>query len=377
MSKTVLHIAEAAGGVERYLLTLLKKSKKSALFNHVMVCSDTYNQEKFTGLVSDVIVVHSMKNAINFKDDLKSIFEIRKIIKSVKPDIIYCHSSKAGAVGRIADIGLNNKLVYNAHGWAFNMKMVSSKKINAYKIIEKILAVFTDKIVCISEYEFKSAIVNNICKKNKLVIINNGIDLDENTNYEKSNRTKLGIPIDSFVVGCIGRISAQKAPDTFVKMASIVKNNIPNSFFVMVGDGDQLEMISSKIKRENLDDRFLITGWIDNSADYANCFDVATLLSRWEGFGLVLPEYMRSNIPIVGTKADAIPYVLGDAGILVDIDDYQSAANAVINLYNNKELRDTIVRNEKARLKIFDSQRMADETIELFHLLLNDDYKRV
>ena len=110
MAKTILHIAEAHGGVERYLVTLLTKFKNYPEYEHVLVCSSSYDTKKFEGLVTDIIVVDSMHNAISFKYDFKAIVSVRRIIKRLNPDIVYCHSSKAGAVGRIANVGVNKKL---------------------------------------------------------------------------------------------------------------------------------------------------------------------------------------------------------------------------------------------------------------------------
>ena len=66
-----------------------------------------------------------MIRSIDPKSDLNAIKAIRKLLKKYKPDIVYCHSSKAGALGRIANMGLKNKCVYNPHGWAFNMREIS------------------------------------------------------------------------------------------------------------------------------------------------------------------------------------------------------------------------------------------------------------
>ena len=63
--------------------------------------------------------------------------EVRRLIRKYKPDVVYCHSSKAGAIGRMANVGLRNRdgrknaCVYNAHGWAFNMKGASRNVINS------------------------------------------------------------------------------------------------------------------------------------------------------------------------------------------------------------------------------------------------------
>lgn len=370
MSIRVLHIAEAPGGVERYLVTLLTKLKRYPEFEHILVCSTTFDSGKFEGLVSDIEVIDSMHNAISFSSDSKAVMAVRKAIKHYKPDIVYCHSSKAGAIGRMADVGIKNILIYNAHGWSFNMKGASQKKIRLYEMVEKMLAPMTDKIVCISEYEKKSALEHGICKDEKLIVINNGIDFEEFKHLQPKTRKELNIPEDAFVIGTIGRLTTQKAPDVFVKLAKLVKEKIPEAFFLMVGDdigdGKFRGETEANIRAAGLDESFLITGWVDDPIDYEGLFDVAVLLSRWEGFGLVLPEYMYMEKPIVATKADAIPYVVGDAGLLIDIDDYKAAAESVIRLYEDRGLREQIMNKGKERVKLFDAQRTADEHAELF-----------
>lgn len=369
MPRTVLHIAEAAGGVERYLVTLLTKMKKYPEYEHILVCSAAFEKEKFKGLVKSFVVVDSMHNAISVAD-FKAILAVRKAIRLYKPDIIYCHSSKAGAIGRLADIGIKNILFYNAHGWSFNMKGASNKKTKLYELVEKFLAPMTDKIICISEFEKKSAQEHKILEDAKLIVINNGIDFTEFARLYPKSREELGIPDNAFIVGTIGRLTAQKAPDVFIKMAKLVKESIPNAFFIMVGDdiGDgHFRMETEKwIQEAGLNGSVLITGWVDNPMDYGSLFDVAVLLSRWEGFGLVLPEYMYMGKPIVATKADAIPYVVGDAGELVQIDDYKSAAESVIKIFEDKDRRYQLIEKGKDRVKLFDAKRTADEHIKVF-----------
>lgn len=365
-----MHIVEAPGGVERYLVTLLNKFKPYSEFEHVLVCSNSLDVSKFHQLVKQIIVVESMHNPISFINDTKSILYIRNAIKQIKPDIVYCHSSKAGAIGRVANLGIKNRLFYNAHGWSFNIKGERKIKILFYEVVERILSSITDKIICISEFEKKSALEHKICKEDKLVVINNGIDFDEYKSLTPKSKSDLGIPVDAFVIGMIGRLTTQKAPDVFVDMAYEVKKKIPEAFFVIVGDdigdGHFRGDVEECINKIGLSDSFLITGWVDNPLDYASCFDVAVLLSRWEGFGLVLAEYMMLQKPIVTTKVDAIPFVVGDAGLLVELDDYMKAAESVISLYKNKVFLNYLIEKEKERVQLFNVQRTVNEHIELF-----------
>ena len=78
-----------------------------------------------------------------------------------------------------------------------------------------------------------------ICKQDKLQVIVNGIDIEE---YEQRkiaglstvSRKSCGIPESAFVVGMVGRMSPQKAPDVFIKMAKLVKDAVPNAHFIIV-----------------------------------------------------------------------------------------------------------------------------------------------
>lgn len=341
----ILHVIQSPGGVERYIKSFLKYMDNEKFCN-VLVCSKDYDKDKYINLSDDFEYVDMIRE-INFFKDIEAIKSVRKLIKKYRPDIVFCHSSKAGAIGRIANIGIKNKCIYNPHGWAFNMKG-SLKKKKMYACIERILAYMTDKIVCISKAEQASALKWNICKKEKTQVIYNGIDFEE---YEhdtsKLTRQMLYIPDNAYVIGCVGRLSEQKSPDIFAKAAVMIKKKIPEAFFIMVGDGEKRKEVEKIFYENNLEDCFLITGWVDNPMSYIKLFDVATLLSRWEGFGLVLAEYMLAEKPIVATRVDAIPELVKDNinGILVTLDNYQEVAEAVAQIYEDKDKMNFYILN--------------------------------
>ena len=366
----VMHVAQAAGGVDRYIRMLLKYLDKDK-FTNVLVCSQDFHEKDYVGLVDSFEQVEMIR-AIG-KNDLKAIDKVRRLIKKYNPDIVYAHSSKAGAIVRVANIGLNNHCIYNPHGWAFNMRCSAKKKM-MYTAIEKLAAPFCDKIICISDAEKQSALKNKICKENKLRVIFSGMDIDayENSMHDMVNRKDLNIPENAFVVGMVSRISPQKAPDVFIKMAKIVKDKIPNSHFIIVGNGNQETEIKKYAEDNGFYDNLHITGWVDNPMNYVELFDVACLLSRWEGFGLVLPEYMIAEKPIVASNVDAIPNIIknGENGLLVDVDDPVGASEAVLQIYQDHALRDKLVTQGRVVVyDRFDVKRVGFEHQELFENL--------
>lgn len=112
----------------------------------------------------------------------------------------------------------------------------------------------------------------------------------------------------------------------------------------------------------------IITGWVDNPLDYVARFDVACLLSRWEGFGLAIPEYMMMGVPIVATKVDAIPFLIEDGvtGYLVEKDDWKSAAEKVLEAKDNKKMPTF----EKKVVSRFDAKRVSREYENTYRKLI-------
>lgn len=367
----ILHVAQAAGGVDRYIRMLLKYLDKEK-FENILLCSQDFNEEDYNGLV-DYFEQVEMTRPIG-SNDLKAIKSVRTLIKKYNPDIVYAHSSKAGAIARVADIGFKNHCVYNPHGWAFNMRC-SAKKRAVYTAIEKIAAPFCDKIICISDAEKQSAIDKKICKENKLQVIFNGVDIEgyENGQHGVIKKRDLNIPEEAFVVGMVGRMSPQKAPDVFIKMAKQVKDKVPNAHFIIVGNGEQETEIREYAEDNDFSESLHITGWVDNPMSYVEIFDVACLLSRWEGFGLALPEYMMAGKPIVASRVDAIPNVIrnGKNGLLVEADDASGASEAVLQIYQEDDLRDRLVTQGLEDVhNRFNARRVSAEHEKLFERIM-------
>ena len=153
----ILHVAQAAGGVDRYIRMLLKYLDKEK-FENILVCSQDFHEEDYRDLVDSFEQVE-MTRAIG-GNDLKAIKEVRTLIKKYNPDIVYAHSSKAGAIARVADIGLKNHCVYNPHGWAFNMRCSAKKKAMYTIDVTKIESLITDKTTAIVPVHVYGSVCN-------------------------------------------------------------------------------------------------------------------------------------------------------------------------------------------------------------------------
>lgn len=362
----ILHIVECAGGVERYLEMVVPRLAADGIEQEI-VCSHSVDTSKLEKSVKKCVVT-DMRQTFNSMAVIKIIRQVRNAIKENQPGIVYCHSSFAGVFGRIVALGTKCKVVYNPHGWAFNRQKKSDV---IFEVIERLLAKCTDRIVCISEAEEQSAVKHRIANERKLSLIPNGIDIDAVRSAVPIERKMLGINEDAFVVGMIGRLSTQKAPDVFIRAAKLIHDQIPNSAFIIVGDGEQREEIETFAQQHGL--HLVVTGWTDKPYSYLKAFNVAMLLSRWEGFGLAIVEYMAAEKNVVATRADAIPSLIedGEDGFLVDIDNPEQAADKVLWLHIHpneaEEMRQKALRKVKDK---YDINRVVKQHINMFNELI-------
>ncbi len=381
----VLHIAQSNGGVAEYLKMFFKHIDKST-FQLDLLCSKQYKaEEKYFDKLGYTITLIDMERDICLLKDFNTMLKTVAYIKKSKPEIIHLHSSKAGALGRMAYVlgrltfqFKRITIIYNPHGWAFDMDTSSIKKF-LYKTIEKICAIFTDKIVVISEYEKRCALSCKICKSDKIKVIYNGIDLNKySQSYDKVKElNKLSIPSNSFIIGMVGRLTSQKSPYTFVSIANEIKKMYKDAYFILVGDGELKEETEKLIRKNKLEKSFLITGWTEDVPRYVSLFDIALLTSKWEGFGLVLAEYMVMSKPIVASRVGGVLDIIKDGynGMLADVDCVNEFVDKIIRIKTNEDIYKTLIINgHKYATEKLDIIRVVTEHEETYKYYI--DYKR-
>lgn len=371
--KTIVHIAQSAGGVAEYLYMFLKNFKDDNYENIIIVSQDYKEQlERFKPYTSNIYIV-PMVREIEAKNDIKSITKVGKILKQIKPDIVYLHSSKAGAIGRIAlAFNFKTKILYNAHGWYFNAQ-ISDKKRKIFALIEKILAIKTYKIINISKSEYESALKYKIASEKKMCIIENGIDFtkfENNDKYREKTRKKYHIENNEIVIGVVGRLTEQKDPMTMIKAFQLVHKENKNTKLMYVGSGELEENVKQYAKEKNILDKVIITGWVDNVEQYIPAFDIAVLPSKWEGFGLVLIEYMACDKPIIATNVGGISDIIENRknGILIDRGNNKQLTNAVEEFFEDEKLRKNTINFNKEYRKKYNITNVIESHIKLLKI---------
>jgi glycosyltransferase involved in cell wall biosynthesis len=243
-----------------------------------------------------------MEREISPADDLRAARALRKELLAVKPDAVHLHSSKAGALGRLAAFGLGLALVYQPHGLPYLRRDVSPTKQKIFAFIEFCLARLGGTVVACSQGEFDA--LRGVAVKEHMALICNGIAMEGLPSCSPG-----GSPLK---IGTCGRIAAQKRPFFFAEVATALKDR---ARFVWVGDGD------ADGRQALIDADVEVTGWRTRQQclDHMAGLDIYIQTSEWEGMPISVIEAMAIGLPVVATdivgNRDLIQGT--DAGILI------------------------------------------------------------
>jgi len=311
-----------------------------------------------------------------FINDWLAVFELIKIIKKERPDIVHLNSSKAGVIGAVAALfmGQNRpKMVFSAHGWVFNPTNELSWLVRQfYIVLHKFAAIFQDKIICVSGYDYNLALQYDICEPEKLVKIHNGINPDMKFLSRKEARENLKLKIQNSKynekypwIGSIGRLVKEKNYETFINAAKLVKN----SYFFIIGDGPELNNLKSLILNFKLSDRFLIIPPTGDDAQYLKAFDVFAMSSVKEGLPYILLEAMAAELPIVITEAGGMPELIKnhENGLMVAQKNPEALARAIGGLTENTSIAKELSQKAKEIVRErFSLKKMVSETEQIY-----------
>jgi len=357
----ILYILEAtSGGTQKHVLDIAKKINKSEY--QIDIVASTYRNKHFieesNGIFNNTYNLPITRSA-SFSD-LSNIWKIRNIIKQNKYDIVHCHSTKAGFVGRIAAfLSQHKNIIYSPHGFMFCDTRIKFKR-QLYLKLEKFLGYFTKKIVAVSVSERNLAIDNNIVPDKKIITINNTIDPldDSGISYAHRITKKFHDKNSEIILGSVTRLQYAKDPVTMIRSFKIVNERIPNTKLIMVGDGPLESECINLINQLNLQTKVQLAGFQKDSKSFYKMFDIFILSSHYEGMPYALLEAMSMGIPAIGTNVSGIKDLIveGETGYLASEGNHQELADAVIKLIENPD-----------KLSIFSSnaKKLADNNYNL------------
>ncbi|EJV1958771.1 glycosyltransferase family 4 protein [Escherichia coli] len=208
----------------------------------------------------------------------------------------------------------------------------------------------------------------------KISVIPNGVDLEKFAPAINKGDLKekiLGLKRNSFVFTMVGRLWPQKNPLYFAEAAKyIIENNlIPDSVFVIVGDGELMNDLKYNYQTDmNLKKRLLLLGWRNDIPNILKASDVFVLPSLWEGMPLAILEAQSTGLPCIVSNINGNNCLVKNEfdGFLIELNDIDSFINALVRVTDDKVLN---IMSKNCRNKIvngFNIVKRVDKIKDLY-----------
>lgn len=306
--------------------------------------------------------------------DYMAFVQLKRLIKEEKYDLVHTQTSKAGLIGRLAARSAGVPIiVHTCGGWPFH-KFLPRVVRAFYIMLERFAGARCDAIIVVSKKVEKEAFQFKIAPPGKITQIHNAIDLKRFYPYDIDEReglkTKLGIPSGKIIIGCISRLVPDKGIEIFLAIARKLRNN-KSLVFVLSGDGPLRAKLERRVLEYGLKDKFIFTGYLEDTAPYLNTFDIFCLPTLREGFGVIFAEAQACGVPVIANDIEPLDEVIksGHSGILVPTGDVDAFCRAIEEL-SSPAVRSRMAREARAYVeKKFDAQEANEKMFNLYNKL--------
>lgn len=321
------------------------------------------NEIKIIYLTGEVVVKPKSSNieliGLNLNSPLHFLsgyFKIRKIINNFQPDVIHSHMFHAIIISRLLKLTIKvPKLVCSAHN------TVDGGKVRA--LIYRITDFLADISTNVSKDAVDSFIQSKAVPKDKIICIDNGIDINQFHKLKSIKRQKN-------LILSVGSLSIQKDyPNLLHAMKILYDNGYNNFHLIIVGDGPlKSELIELSIELK-IQEHVKFVGIRNDIPSLMSKCDIFILPSAWEGFGLVVAEAMACENIVIATDSGGVKSVVSDCGFLVPPRDSKALASAILDVINLNEA-EKYQLSKKARNRIinfYSIEKMASSYFNLYY----------
>jgi glycosyltransferase involved in cell wall biosynthesis len=288
------------------------------------------------------VPLRHVRRAIRPWRDLAGLFELARLLRRERPQILHASSSKAGVLGRLAAALTRVPIrIFTVHGWAF--AAYEGLPARLYRLTDRLMAPLTTVTICVSERERAAGLAAGTCREERTVVIRNAVDVAAapRSNHDRAKPRLISV----------GRL---KAPKDFLTLIRALAELPKESFeAVIVGDGPDRGTVDAEIRRLGLDGSVQLAGQRHDVPALLARSDVFVLSSRSEGLPVSVLEAMAAGLPVVASSVGGLAELVvdGESGMLVPPGDPESLASALRRLIDDHQLRQELGAAARARAR--------------------------
>jgi len=360
------------GGAQRYVYDLATNLPTDDF--EVAVASggegELINNLKLAGVKT--ITLPSLTRDISVSKEIKTIFEVIKIIREEKPDIIHINSSKAGLIGAIAGrICLVPKIIFTAHGWAFNEDRPAWQRF-IFKTLHYLTVLLADQTIAVA-YEVKQQLNWPLIAR-KITVIYNGrqpINFQDKMTartYLANTHKELTSYLNDTWSLTIAELHPIKRHDLVIKAQSEVIKTKPNHRHLIIGAGQAETELQQLITDNHLTENVFLLGSIPEAAQYLKVADIFILASHSEAMPYVIIETLMAGLPIIATNVGGIKEMITNQqnGLLIPDNQQTELVTSILQLLNDTNLSHRLADKAKDRAKDFSFTKTLHQTLAIY-----------
>jgi len=311
--------------------------------------------------------------------DAKCYFDLRRVIREWKPDIVHTHSSKAGIIGRFAAWKERVPcVVHTVHGPPFHAHE-SWWRNRVYVLSERAAARRCHRIICVAEAMRDQFRDEKIGRPSQFEIVHSGMEVEPLLHPVMSReamREQLGFTPGDFVVGTIARLAELKGHDDLLDALRPVFHARPNLKLLWVGDGWWRDRLLKRIHEMDLGDRIVTVGLVppNDIPNYLQAMDVLAHPSYREGLPRTVTQALLTSTAAIAYDVDGTREVCIDnmTGKLLQAGDLEGLRDAVLWMMDHANER--CAMGERGRdmcRERFDAQLMVERLEDVYASVLD------
>lgn len=363
----VLYVITKAnwGGAQRYVYDLALGARDAGYAVAVAVGTDG---ELCTRLETAGIrtIRVPMRNAASLGALVGAYRSLLPLLRDEQPAIVHLNSSLAGAAGAYAArrAGIR-RIIFTAHGWAFNELRPLWQK-GLIWLIHTTTVLLSHVTICVSEAIHRDARTMPFTRST-LRVVHNGIDAAALRTRDEA-RAALAPDLSALLwIGTIAELHPTKQIQ--VAIEAFARLSLPHAALIVMGEGPERARLEALAAARGVADRVRLVGHVPDAAHYLPALDVFVLPSRSEALGYVVLEAGRAALSVVASDVGGIPEIVRhqESGLLVPAGDAAAFSDAIGLLLDNAELRTSLGTALRERVtRVFPLSRMIRETLSLY-----------
>ena len=356
--------ADAVGGATIHVRDMASAMQERGHEVLVLVGGTGPVTEQFAAAGIRFLALHHLRRALHPVRDVLAFREVIAALRAFAPDLVSCHTAKAGWLGRAAAHRLQLPVIYTPHGLPMEGRFTGAASV-VFGLAERVASRWTSAVICVSEAEKAVALLNGVAPAGRIHVVHNGV-------RDVPPEFRAAPECEPVRICSVARFAAPKDQPTLLVALATLRSR--GWSLDLIGDGPSLTRMQRLSERLGIAERVSFRGYQADPEPALAAAQIFVLSTRSEALPRSVLEAMRAGLPVVATDVGGVGEAVkhGVTGLLVPPEDSQSLAASLDELVTSPGLREQFgAAGRFAYERGFRLERTIDETVAVYRGIMD------